>query len=615
MTDGRASTRTAGWAWAAALASLLATPANAETSVIAVSRSQHARVLAQGSPSWCSLTLHLTLELEAGSPDRGDPTAQARLLSRLRRLIETDCPTARQALASVSGEASATFVARADGGWNFTIPQGSPGPAPVVPEQKDLAAADLGDKAATVTSLHNAFPTPVETRHSETPQPFPAPQPAPSVPSPTQRASDVPGTKAGNDVSASAPVTFTLPRELNYPSFVVALARTSPGAMNDPETVRYWATHRFPRQFQRVANEEFELQPLLDQARHDLEETIAATPPGRVLVTLSTQFGTYDFPHHRFPISLPGDRLSVSMDPCCQAGDALPRSFQLDLDGLNAIDGLPMGEAEAQQFAKSRTRYGNVDRSIVLLLTVQLNDAGIGAQQYGQSSSTGTVKVVDVLAGRNLETIVHRFSATEVAELRMASAKAKADAERLARERQAAEQKEADRQRAEQRAQQARMQAEQERQQLLSQRQGLTASLARQPLSARLRAFMTPGPYADGRHLDNLREARADAVITRQAWDVVMLVQANGNGRAAVPTSWPGYLAVTVPAGASALAGSQWYLVAGKLAVPSGEDVPPAQLLATEVFACAQATCRDAAEPDAIVERKIHALGEQTQSP
>ena len=564
MIEGRVARGFLGWAGPVALTAAFAGPAHADTSVLAVSRGQHARVLAEGSPAWCGPTLRLRLELDSDSSDRGDAVAQARLLSRLRRPIETECPAARQAIASVSGEPAATFSARAADGWNFAALQRAPVPAP---------------------------------------QPPPSPQPAPG-PDGTSGTAVEQRTTSIYQAPATMPAPFVLPRDINYPSFVVAMAQRNPSVVSDPETMRYWASYRFSQQFRKVANQEFELQPLLDQARRDLQETAAATPRGRFFVTFSTQFGPYDFPRHSFPITVTGSRLSFSMDPCCQTGEALPRGVQLDLGGLDAITALPMGQADAQSFARSRTQYGNVDRSIVMLLTVLLDDSGIKAQQYGESTATGIVQSADLLAGRNLETVVHRFPAAELAGLRAESARAKAEADRVAQDRQAAQRKEAERQ-----------QAEQERQQMLSQRQGLTENLARMPPSARLRAFMTPGPYADGRRLDNLREARADALITRQAWDVVMLVQAAGDGRSAVPTSWPAHLTVSAAASAPKLVGSHWYLVAGKLAVPAGEDIPSAQLQAAQVFACAREACSDAAEPEAIVERKIATLGERSHSP
>jgi hypothetical protein len=599
LIERRAARATITWA-SLAFACLTVGPANADTSVIAVSKSQHARVLAQGSPNWCSSSLHLSLELDPDSPDRGDAPAQARLLSRLRRPIQTDCPAARQAVATVSGEPSTTFVARAEGGWNFAILQTSP---PAATADKSPPAANPGRNAAPFPAPHDASTTTAASDVTAPPS-FPTPEPAPLATHASPHPSDSAGIEAGAHEQLSTPAPFVLPRDLNYPSFVVALAQRNPAVLSNPETIRYWAAYRFRRDFERLANQEFELQPLLDQARRDLQQTIAATPTGRVYVTLSTQFGTYDFQRHSFPIPIGGSRLTFGMDPCCQPGDALPRSVQLDLEALDAIDSLPMGEAEAQRFAASRTRYGSIDRRIVLLLTLQLNDAGVGPLLDGQSSAAGAVQGADVLAGHNLETIVHQFPASELAELRAASARAKADAERVVRERQAAQQKEAERQ-----------QAEQERQQLLSQREGLTASLASLPPSARLRAFMTPGPNVDGRRLDNLREARADSLITRQGWNVVMLVQADGDGRSAVPTSWPKHLAVSAPTGQPALASSHWYLVAGKLAVPSGEDIPAAQLQATLIFACTRAACSDAAEPDAIVERKIASLGANTLLP
>ena len=396
---------------------------------------------------------------------------------------------------------------------------------------------------------------------------------------------------------------FVTPRDTGYPSVVVALANQHAELLGDQAVLRYWAQYRFGNQYNRVAGQEFKLQPLLAQARQDLQATASATPARTVIISAATTFGEYDFTRHLFPVQIGGDQFQIYQSPCCQQSDNLPRNITLHASGLDAIDSLPMSSEDAQHFVEGRTRYGSVDRQLTLLVTVSLDKTGIPPGDTGQPAQ-GTVVSVDAVGGRRLETLVYRYTALQLATLRDARAAHDAQVARAAEAQRQAQVREA-----------ARQQADIERQQMASQSQYMLGNLQSEPAAARLRNFMMPGASIGGSGLDNLRDARGEALLSGRSISVIMLVHADSSGTSGIATSWPGHLAISAPAGARSIASGGWYLVSGQLSVPQGEDLPDAQLRAETMFACARDECADAAEPAAIVKHKLAQAGLATSSP
>jgi hypothetical protein len=129
-------------------------------------------------------------------------------------------------------------------------------------------------------------------------------------------------------------------------------------------------------------------------------------------------------------------------------------------------------------------------------------------------------------------------------------------------------------------------------------------------LSVRLANAIAPAgslPPDGGRRLDNLRDARADALISGQPTPVSLLIQAGADGRNQVAASWPGSLALDVPQAQPQLVTGRWYLVHGALSVDdTPNDDPPAaaRLQVQSLIACARPRCEDVANPDAIAQRR-----------
>ena len=123
--------------------------------------------------------------------------------------------------------------------------------------------------------------------------------------------------------------------------------------------------------------------------------------------------------------------------------------------------------------------------------------------------------------------------------------------------------------------------------------------------TTRLANFLSTDPVNFYARLDSLRSARTASILAAKPVNVQMLVQMDSSGHDKVATEWPGQLQVTVPESLPALKSSGWYLIRGQLSVPDGDDLPVAQLIAEDLYACTQPKCAEAADPTTIVDRKI----------
>jgi hypothetical protein len=137
----------------------------------------------------------------------------------------------------------------------------------------------------------------------------------------------------------------------------------------------------------------------------------------------------------------------------------------------------------------------------------------------------------------------------------------------------------------------------------------LAAVLHAAPLSVRLANAIAPAgsPFPDlATRLDNLRDARADAMITGQPRPVSMLIQANASGRDHIAASWPASLALNVPPAMPSMVAGQWYIARGTLSAEdnTADDAPSAQLQIQTLIACGQPLCTDAADPDTLIRRR-----------
>ena len=561
--------------------------------VMATSKVHKLKITAEGGSAWCQQTIHLNMILDGGSPDAGNTADQIAVMNLLKTPITRDCQAAATAELSVSGPGAATglFRAVASGGWLFSLAPAS---------------------AAATKPQANAAPSPVE--------PAKAGAPHPSLDAVSQQTIQ-PSTAAqlATAVPASTP---SVPRDINYASVMLAYVHTNMSLANDPHIIRWWASYRYPNEFQRLWNQEFELHSLLAQAKADLVETLSQNSGQRITVLINTIFQPYNFQTHQFPITL-------NMSPIYEANatwnvlSKVPQGFFVTIHDQDFVTGIPMETAAAQVFEEKRAGFGNVvDRRITIALTIKLGDLPFTMDSVPPHVS-GTLDSIVFLSGNKP---VYQITSSELEKMRaereaQQAADAKAEQERLEKmraEREAqqaaeakAEQERLEKMRAEREAQQAaEAKAEQEhlatlrRQQLLAQRQQNIDFLSNSSISTKLANLISDGPLDFGVRLNNLRDARGEALISGRALTVSMLVQMAASGRDEVDTKWPGHLQISVPTTQPDLKSSGWYLVRGNLSVPDGDFTSPAQLEAMRIYACTQTQCNEANNSAFIVDKK-----------
>lgn len=542
----------------------LSWPAAAEDYVLAVSKAHSLRILAEGgADAWCSENVRLRMVLDAGSPDLGNEAAQIAMMNRLKTPISNDCKAATSAdLTVVEPEKpEAAYRATASGGWVFA--------AVASPAASSVGASASADAQST----------------------SPSPSPAPAGAAVEAQASEAQASGAPSSVvpaqpaepSALAPVVEGQAGEgqpvMDYWLALLFWLKNNPAFARDDEILRLWAFHENPDAYNAVRNQEFKLQPLLQKAGDDIAEAVKKTDFDHVKVAVNAVFGIY-VPETQ------GFLLTASVDdmffvPCCGFRKA-PGVFMTSLKELDLIRSLPMKPDAARSFEERRTNYGNVDRSLRVVATVGLTYSGTSPDGRDGGVIRGTIQNAVVYGDEKMTEPVFSFDAGDIARWQEEKEKEKADAAK----------------------EQARIQAEKHREQFMAERDENMKELASASQSIRMMNFISTGELNYRRELDNIRNARAWALLDEEPIEVAMLVQASSSGRKQVETKWPGVLRVTVPDGQPELKSSQWYLVQGTFSVPDTDGLPDAELVASDIYACTQAECAEAADPAAIMDRK-----------
>lgn len=518
--------------------------------------------------SWCGSAVNLKVSLSNGSPLLSPMVKadRAAFAAKLGTVLARECPAATTA--------TVRFV---------TVPAQSQ------VDSQAMARGPSGWAAVAMTS----------------PAAAPSAQPAPpSPPSP-------PAAPAAAASVATAPQPEAKPDTLQigrgYMGLLVKVLRDDPNLANSDAAIRRWAQLRFPREYEPVQNQEFALQPLLAKAKADLKQTIADSDPDRIEVRIPTQFQTYDFSAHRFPVAITGQPINLAT-PCCPP-EGLPNFFSVTISGLDAINGFPMDEDAAKIFEQRRTHYNSVDRSIWLVAIVKLAPGPYARHAYVGFINSATLVDATFVGGtiygdQNCTQQVYALDEAEIAR----QAAAKAVAALAAEDAENAKRAEAQRQQmaaqAEAQHEQQAKEAEAQHQQMSAQRDSYIQQLRSSPDSVKLANFILPGPVDTSAHLDSLRAARTSALLAGHAVDVTMLIQTYSSGSEGVTTKWPGHLAINVQNG-KPLKSSSWYIVRGSFSVPAGDDLPDANLAASAIYACQKDQCADATDAAAIVDHKL----------
>lgn len=513
---------------------------------IAFSEKLGAEVFANpdGSGQWCGENVSLSLLLKDGSPLTGSGLSD--FVSRVGGTLIAKCPDVKRARVAVYRGSDRTLVA---------------GPY-------------------TISKTDNwAVP-------QNTAQPVDAAKPAPVSKADPPAQLEPPAQMAAAPAAPASQATFVSPDLHPFNAMLVAKAAENPALLDDDGVLRYWAQLRLPGEYNPVANQEFKVRAVLTKARADLQDQVARSAAGKITILVNAQTGPYDFQRSAFPITGLGPLVRFDRPLWTSAPmNVLGASVQFALPELPALAALPMDPKEAETYVAHHTRWGMVDRGIVIALSVSYSP-GSETLEGGFTKVNGHIDSAWVLDGNKP---IYSYGAAQIADLRH-EFEARQEAERKQREEQ-------------QRA--ARVAA------LSQQRDQTVAFLSRLPADVRLANFLSAAPDAEpGLRLDNLAVARGRALTSQKPVAVRMLVQAGSSGGDHVDTRWPGHLRLTVPQGGAALERGSWYLVDGMLTLDGpAEDLKPAELTAKTVFACKQDLCVDAQDPGAIVDHKLAALG------
>ncbi|OUJ04626.1 DUF4852 domain-containing protein [Acetobacter cibinongensis] len=522
--------------------------AAAETATFAHSRHHNVEIDFADPAARCAATdLHLKMAITPESHDIGAVEQQIHLANALGRKLATDhqCAAVQSVdIAVIQNGSEARHLQATKGtNWQFaevaaSQPAPQPQPSPPLPPVPDA----LG--AAAVTA---------------------PPAPAADAPAPTA----VPAQAQDAAPAAPPPPPVVLPE--GYMGLLALLVRHNPALLDNENIQACWARHAFQRDFFAAQGNEFRKHEVENRARTDLAQISQQIPAGTLQANLAVRLGEYDFKQSSFPVALNGNVLTLS-STCDMSDTTVPGQVGLKLGETAPTFRLPMPAAEAEQFLKQRTRFGFINREMMAILTFHVEDSQLG-KMTDSTPQPVALTHVKIYSDTDKTSLLADIGPDALENMRKAQDAAKA----------AQQAKEAAQQQAENRRRMA------ERVQNASRSEKLAMWVGQNT-----RGFNAPD-------LNTIRNVRARAMMQGAPVDAILLVQADGSGRAQVPTKWPGKLNLTTPKDQPALSSGTWYLVQGPVSVPEKGDFPAAEMTVQTLHACQQDQCKDAEDPQALL--------------
>ena len=550
---------------------------------------------------WClpTMTLNIMVKDNSALLQAGGISG---FLPKLNTVFDRECSQATTAKVSViktqdhSVVGSLLNISKAEG---WTVSPSTPEPVAIAQKAESQTAPVVQPKSAPQPVVASVVPAQAAK------QPAAISQPPVAVPTPAivqQPAAAVPAVVQQPTVAVATPVITlpqppvvvsqavtaeptTLPRDFGYFSALIQYLRTNPALAEDDGLIHLWASYRFPREYEQVVNQEFKLQSIIQKAKEDLAATLLQADAGKVNIIFKSDFAAYDFTKQMFPIAINGHEFRLPK-PCCIQSPNVPNSFGLKVLDIDAITGLPMDNAAAEVFAEKRTQYGRINRTMSIAVSVKLDSAGLVKDSLGVIAASGTLETASFLSDKEDRGILYQISQSELQTMHETKVAEKALAAK----------------------EEADQQAVIYRQQAVANRDQDIMTLSQATNSVKFANIISDGQINYRHNLNNLRYARADAILKNHPVNISMLVQMDASGRNEVATTWPGHLKITVPENLPELKSSGWYLVRGLLSVPDGNDLPAAALVANAIFACTQPKCADATDATTIVDHKLAAI-------
>lgn len=533
---------------ALALHPLVSKTAAAEPATFAHSRHHNVEIDFADPAARCAVTdLHLKMAITPESHDIGAVEQQIHLANALGRKLATDhqCAAVQSVDIAVIQNGSEARHLQATRGTNWQF-AGVSASQPAPPAQPAAPFPPVPDAlgAAAVTAPN----APAADAPAPTTSPAQAQDAAPSVPQQT-------------------PVV--LPE--GYMGLLALLVRHNPALLDNENIQTCWARHAFQRDFFAAQGNEFRKHEVENRAKADLTQISQQIPAGTLEANLAVRLGEYDFKQSSFPVALDGNVLTLSSS-CDMSDTTVPGRVGLKLGETAPIFRLPMPAAEAEQFLKQRTRFGFINREMMAVLTFHVEDSQLD-KMADNAPQPVTLTHVKIYSDTDKTSLLADIGPDALENMRKAQEAAKA----------AQQAKEAAEQQAENRRRMA------ERLQSASRSEKLAMWVGQNT-----HGFNTPD-------LNTMRSVRARTIMQGAPVDAILLVQADGSGRAQVPTKWPGKLNLTTPKDQPALASGTWYLVQGPVSVPEKGDFPAAEMTVQTLHACQQDQCKEAEDPQALL--------------
>lgn len=521
-----------------------AQPAMADTHRLAYSDKLKVDIEALGGANWCSPQLMLYLNMDPASSLVGHVAAQIQLLNRLGGIIESQCP---QALA-------AGAVTQVTNGGIDTV------------EGSYIATASsnwqFSTRTPAVSSAAATQKTPLGLGSASASGNASPAAPQQGVPLPSAAAPALP------------PPAFVLPTYTGYAAVLLHYLKDNPSEASDPQVIQWWTAQSFPDEYRAVQFQEFKLQPVLQEGQANLSKALSQSDDG-VVVLLQASLGTYDFAKNQYPLTLNDGTILVNPP----WGNATPpvNGFQINAD-LDNIMGLPMSQSAAAAYEEAHTsRFGSVDRNVIIAIKLKLAPGTFAGQAAYNPTANAMVESAAIYAasvpfGQNnpsAETPVAIITANQIDAVRNAKIAAAAAAARA---------------------------------QLLAQRSTDIQEVAGFTNGQKLYNWLNDSQLSPDT-LNNIGQARWNAILANQPVPVSMLVEAGGSGKQDVPTAWPGHLALNATGNIPAFSGSNWYLVSGSMTTSTRPGDLTSTLDVTNFYQCKQDQCAEALDPASIVER------------
>ena len=169
--------------------------------------------------------------------------------------------------------------------------------------------------------------------------------------------------------------------DMTYQNLLIATMKLNPNFDYDNIVDSYMQDFR-PSVWERSHDDEFQRRGKEAETLDMMKKSAASFDLNDPIVLhTSIQFGEYDFKTHQFALDPFSASSFFPVGHCC---NSLPGQIRLFFSNPELIDGLPMNEDAAQAFLDQHKRFGNVDRSLEVEISVRLTSVKGDSEVIGE---------------------------------------------------------------------------------------------------------------------------------------------------------------------------------------------------------------------------------------